>query len=210
MGTIVPLMGTNGAKLLSESLFGPVRRAILALLYSHSDEAFYVRQITRAAGVGHGAVQREVGQLTDSGILARSVRGRQVYYQANPQCPIFEELKRLVVKTAGAAEVLRVALAPLGKRIAAAFIYGSLARGEEGARSDVDVMVIGKATFDEVLEALRPVEARLGRETNPTVYSVAEFKAKLAAGQHFLTAVLKAPKIMLIGEEDDLTGLAQA
>jgi predicted nucleotidyltransferase len=180
MGTIVPLMGTNRAKLLSESLFGPVRRAVLTLLYSHPDEAFYVRQITRAAGVGHGAVQREVGQLTDSGILARSVRGRQVYFQANPQCPIFQELRSLVVKTAGAAEVLRGALAPLAKRIGTAFIYGSLARGEEGARSDVDVMVIGETTFDEVLEALRPVEAQLGRETNPTVYSAAEFRDSAA------------------------------
>ncbi len=202
-------MGTKTGKPLSESLFGSTKRAILALTYCHPDDAFYFRQITRAVGIGHGAVQREVNQLTASGILVRSVRGKQVYFQANSQCPIFQELKSLMIKTAGVAEVLRAALAPLRKRIDAAFVYGSVARGEEGVRSDVDVMVVGDATFDEVLEALRPVEVQLGRETNPTVYPVTEFRTKLAAGQHFLTSVLKSPKIMLIGDEDDLAGLAQ-
>ena len=158
--------------------------------------------------MGHGAVQRELKQLTESGVLTRSVHGNQVYFQANRQCPIFEELRRLMVKTAGAAEVLRDALAPLRDKIEAAFVYGSLARGEEVARSDVDVMVVGNATFDEVLQALGPVEEQLGRETNPTVYSANEFKEKLTGEQHFLTSVLKGPKIMLIGEEDDLRGLA--
>jgi predicted nucleotidyltransferase len=193
---------------LSGSLFGDTKRSVLALLYGHADEAFYLRQITRAVGMGHGAVQRELKQLTESGVLTRSVHGNQVYFQANRQCPIFEELRRLMVKTAGAAEVLRDALAPLRDKIEAAFVYGSLARGEEVARSDVDVMVVGNATFDEVLQALGPVEEQLGRETNPTVYSANEFKEKLTGEQHFLTSVLKGPKIMLIGEEDDLRGLA--
>lgn len=202
-------MGTNGGKLLSESLFGKARRAVLAVLYSRPDETLYVRQIARAAGAGQGAVQRELSQLTESGILVRSVRGKQVYYQANPRCPIYQELRSLVVKTVGAAEVLRAALAPLADRIGLAFIYGSLARGEEGSRSDVDVMVVGSATFGEVVDALRPPQDKLGREVNPTVYSPAEFKAKLAAKQPFLTAVKGDPKIFLIGDEHDLGELGK-
>ncbi|MBI5723007.1 MAG: nucleotidyltransferase domain-containing protein [Planctomycetes bacterium] len=202
-------MGTVKGRSLSESLFGKARRAVLSLLYSHVDEAFYLRQIVRAACAGQGAIQREVGRLTEAGVISRSVRFKHVYYQANPECPIFQELKILMVKTAGAAETLRDALSDLSGRIIAAFIYGSMARGEEKARSDVDVMVIGKTTFGDVVKALRPAEEKIGREVNPTVYPPAEFKARLAARHHFLTSVLNEPKIFLIGDENDLAGLAE-
>ena len=116
---------------LSETLFGKTRRAVLSLLYSHIGDAFYLRQIVRTAGVGLGAVQRELKQLSDAGIIQRTVRGRQVYYQANPQCPVFAELKALVMKTVGIAGIIQAALAPLADRIRIAAIYGSVARTEE-------------------------------------------------------------------------------
>jgi DNA-binding transcriptional ArsR family regulator len=100
---------------LSTALFGRTRRAILALLYGHPDEAYYLRQLVRSAGLGLGAVQREVKRLADAGIFRRTVRGRQVYYQANPECPLFEELKSLVVKTAGVADALRDGPGALGR-----------------------------------------------------------------------------------------------
>src|SRR4030065_1394981 len=146
-GTIVPEMSTAPYKEdISQPLFGKPRRAVLSLLYSHVDEAFYLRQIVRVAGVGLGAVQRELKQLSDAGIIQRIVRGRQVYYQANPRCPVFAELKNLVVKTVGVGAALQAGLAPLGGRINVAVIYGSIARSEEHRDSDVDVLVVGKVT----------------------------------------------------------------
>lgn len=194
---------------LAASLFGKTRRAVLSLLYSHADEAFYLRQLARVTEVGLGAVQREVKRLSDSGIIRRTVRGRQVYYQANPDCPIFAELKSLMVKTAGVGDVLRTALAPLADRINVAFIHGSYTRGEERRGSDVDIMVVGDVTFAEVVSALGPAQETLGREINPTVYPPAEFRSKLAARHHFLKTVLRGAKVSLIGDERELARLAK-
>lgn len=107
LGTIAPIMGTTSGDLLGTVLFGRTRRAVLAMLYGHPDESFYVRQIGRAAGVGHGALQRELAQLTRAGILTRTVQGKQVYYRANRDCPVYEELRGLLLKTVGVADVLR-------------------------------------------------------------------------------------------------------
>ena len=194
---------------LSATLFGKTRRAVLSLLYSHTDESFYLREIARVAAVGLGAVQREVKHLSDSGIINRTVRGNQVYYQANPHCPIFQELKNLVIKTAGVGDVLRAALAPLAARIGVALIYGSLARGKESRASDVDLLVVGHVTFSEVASALGEAQDTLGREINPTVYPPNEFRSKLREGHHFLTSVSKEPRIFLIGGEHELERLAE-
>src|SRR5579863_9315074 len=149
---------------LSAALFGQTRRAILALLYSHPDQSYYLRQLVRSAGVGLGAAQREVKHLSDAGIIRRTVRGHQVFYQANPDCPVFEELKGLMVKTAGVADVLRAALAPLAAQIRVAFIYGSVAGLAQRNGSDVDVMVVGEPAFGEVVAALGGAQETLSRE----------------------------------------------
>jgi predicted nucleotidyltransferase len=194
---------------LSQTLFGKTRRAVLSLLYSHVDEAYYLRQIVRAAGVGLGAVQREVKQLSDAGIIQRIVHGRQVYYQANPQCPVFAELKNLVVKTVGVRAVLQAALTPFGDRIDVAFVYGSIARSEEHRDSDIDVLVVGKVTFAQIVSSFSEAQKTIGREINPTVYPPAEFRSKVAAGHHFLNAVLKGPMLFLIGDKRELARLAK-
>ena len=209
-GTIVPTMSTfSDTDNLSRTLFSKTRRAVLSLLYSHVDDAFYLRQIARAAGGGLGAVQRELKQLSDAGIILRVVRGRQVYYQANPRCPVFEDLKKLVVKTVGAGAAVRAALAPLGDRINVALIYGSIARSEEGRDSDVDVLVVGEVTFGEIVSSLREAQKTIGREINPTVYPPAEFRSKLTAGHHFLNTVLRGPMLFLIGDKRELARLAK-
>ncbi len=188
-------------------LFGKVRRAILSLLFSHTDEAFY-RQIVRTTGFGLGPVQRELKQLTESGIIQRTVRGRQVYFQANLDSPIFPELKSLIAKTAGIGDTLRAALAPIAGQLKVAFIYGSIARGEEGPRSDIDLLIIGDVAFADVVVNLQAAQKLLGREIFPTVYPPDEFKAKMRAKHHFLTSVFKGPKIYLIGDENELRRLA--
>jgi predicted nucleotidyltransferase len=194
---------------LSKTLFSKTRRAVLSLLYSHVDDAYYLRQIVRAAGVGLGTVQRELKQLSDAGIIRRIVRGHQVYYQANSECPVFAELKNLVVKTVGVGAALQAALTPLGDRIDVAFIYGSIARSEEHRDSDVDVLIVGKVTFAEIVSSLNEAQKVIGREINPTVYPPAEFRSKLAAGHHFLNSVLRGPMFFLIGDKRELARLAK-
>ena len=201
-------MGTSSDNPLGAALFSKNRRAILALLYSHADQQFYLRQIVRASGGGVGAVQRELKQLAQAGIIRRAVRDKQVYFQADPDCPIFEELKSLVMKTTGVADVLRGGLAPLAERIAVAFVYGSVARGQERRTSDVDLMVIGDVGFSDVVRALADAQEQLRREVNPTVYPPNEYRTRLGAGQPFLTRVLRQPKIFLIGNDRELAELA--
>lgn len=194
---------------ISQTLFGKTRQAVLSLLYSNVGEAFYLRQIVRAAGVGVGAVQRELKELSDAGIIQRIVRGRQVYYQANPHSPVFEELKGLVTKTIGIAGILQTALAPLADRIRVAAIYGSVARSEENRASDVDLLVVGKVTFAEIVSALGQAQKTINREINPTVYPPSEFRSKLLAGHHFLNTVLAKPILFLVGDERELARLAK-
>lgn len=203
-------MGTKAnADRLGSTLFGRSRRAVLGLLYGHPDQEFYLRQVIRAAGGGVGGIQRELNQLTQAGILRRTVRGNQVFFQAEADCPVFAELKGLVLKTAGAADVLRSALAPLSDRIRVAFVFGSLARAQQRADSDVDVLIVGAVAFREIVAALADAQAKLRREVNPTVYSPEEFRGKLSTGHHFLRNVLQREKIFLIGDERELARLVE-
>jgi predicted nucleotidyltransferase len=193
----------TGAKTLGHLLFGQTRGRVLALLYGVPDEVFFLRQIARQIGTSVGSVQRELETLTGFGLLNRTVLGRQVFYQANRDHPVFVELHSLVAKTSGIFYLLRSALAPLAKEILFAFVFGSMARGEEDAGSDVDLMVIGDATLDEILTRLTSAESDLGRPINPTVYSLREFKSKLRAGNHFLRSVMRQKNVLLIGDENE-------
>ena len=208
MGILLPMMGSNMAG-RSPPLFGRTRQALLALLYSRADEEHLQESLIQLAGLGRGTVQRELEFLARAGVVKRTVRGRQVYFQANAQSPIYAELRGLVVKTSGVADVLRGALAPLSGRIAVAFIYGSVAKGAERRGSDVDVMVIGDVSFAEASEALGEAQKAIGREVNPSVYARADFRSKLQAKHHFLRSVLNAEKIFLVGDERELGRLAK-
>ena len=190
------------------SLFGRTRSALLAMLYGHQDQQFYLRQLVRAVGAGHGALQREVRHLTDMGLIVRRVQGNQVLYQANEQSPIFSEIKSLITKTVGIHDAIHSALVSLGAEIQIAFVYGSVARQKERANSDVDLMVLGNARFSDVVSALGPAQRVLGREINPTVFPVSEFRSKLAAGNHFLRSVLKEKRLFVLGTENELAKLA--
>lgn len=207
-GTSEPTMGTNRDwGNLGAALFGKTRRALLALFFGLPDRSFYLREVVRTIGLGQGTVQRELGRLTAVGLLIRRRQGNQIYYQANSDSPIFGELKSLVVKTVGLTDVLRKALTRLADRINVAFVHGSLARGEGKADSDVDVIVVGDVSFGEVATALHTAQEALHREVNPVVYSATEFRKKLRAGHHFLTAILDTQRIFLVGGEHELAGL---
>jgi predicted nucleotidyltransferase len=194
---------------LSAALFGRVRRAVLALMFLHPAESFYVREVVRATDVGQGAVQRELKNLASAGILQRERRGQQVHYQADPDCPVYEELRALMVKTAGLADVLRDALSSVAGDIDVAFVFGSMATGDIDAGSDVDVMIVGDVGFGQVVSELQEAQQQLGREVNPTVYPSEEFCAKLAGGHQFLSRVMEDPRVFLVGSERDLRAMAE-
>ena len=189
------------------ALFGRTRRAILALLYGHPERAYYLREIVRATGLGLGPVQRELAQLTAARIITRSDSGHQVYFRANTDSPIFADLKNLIAKTAGAADAIREALLPLQERVALAFVFGSVARGEETRESDIDVLVVGDVSFAEAVRALRDAHERLEREVNPSVYPLEEFKRRIEEQHYFLREVLSGPKLFVVGDERELERL---
>jgi predicted nucleotidyltransferase len=189
---------------LADLLFGAYRRDVLGLLLLHPGDAYHVREIARMTGKPANTLYRELVTLAKAGLLLRAPQGNQVVYRANQDCPIYEELRGILRKTSGLADVLREALAPLRERVKAAFIYGSVASGEENARSDVDVMIVGEIKFEDAIYALAAAEKTLRREINPHVFQPKEFRAKLSERGGFLERVLDGPKIPLIGDADDL------
>jgi predicted nucleotidyltransferase len=177
---------------------------VLGWLLGHADESYYLRELVRHTGGAVGAVQRELEQLTAAGLVHREVRGKQVYFQANRKAAIFPELQGLFAKTAGLVDILREALTPLADRMQAAFVFGSAARGELHASSDIDLLVVGEASFGDVITAIQRAEQRLGRDVTPTVFSPDEFQTKVRTKHHFLTTVLAEPKMFVIGGDDQL------
>ena len=133
-----------------------------------------------------------------------------LYHLSFIESPVFKELRSLLTKTAGAGEAVKKVLLPLKDRIGVAFLYGSVAEGAfRGAGSDIDLMVIGRASFSEISSRLRPAEELLGREINPTVYSTKEFKKKIFTKHHFILNVLKRTKVYLLGGERELAELGK-
>jgi len=177
---------------------------LLALFLTHAEKDFYQKELADATGAGLYTVQRELARLEKTGLVTRMPRGNRVYYRANREHPVFEDLKRVVLKTMGLGEALRAALTSLAGRVQVAFIYGSFARGEEAAASDVDVLLVGDLSLREAATVLGPAGRELGREFNPAVYPPDEFRAKAAEGHHFITEVLKGAKIYLVGDEREL------
>jgi len=209
MRPAAPARASSSASSVASVLFGKSMQAILAVLYGRPDEEFYLRELARSSGTTASSLQRDLAALARAGIVLRTERGHQVYFRANRACPVFDELRGLVVKTFGVVEILKEALRPLADRIDAAFVYGSVARGEERAGSDIDLLAVGEAGFGELIEALAPAQRRLAREINPTIFPRGEFALKVRAGNHFLATVLEEPKLFLIGGQDELESLAR-
>ncbi len=184
-------------------LMGKNRMSILSLLLPTPNRKLYLRQIVRMTGAGQGAVQRELALLAEAGILIKTREANLTYYQANPDMPVYGELKGLVEKTGGIAGSLRSALLPLASKIERAFLFGSVGRGEERAESDIDLMVIGDVPFLDIVAVVSPLQELLGREINPTVFTAEEFQQRLEDGDSFLTRVMRDEKVDLIGVERD-------
>ena len=192
---------TETASSLGSLLLGKTRLSILSLLLLQPERRLYLRQILRLTGTGQGAVQRELAKLASAGILTKTRVANLTYYQANPMSPVFDNLKGLVEKTAGIPGFLRTALLPLASTIERALLYGSVARGEERAESDIDLMVIGDVPFFDVVAAVSSLQELLGREINPTVFTSQELRQRLDQGDNFVTRVMREDKVDLMGGE---------
>lgn len=213
LGTIVPVMGKKdiaiapplAATSLADVLFTPVQQRVLGLLFGQPARRFQSGEVIRLAGSGTGAVHRLLTRLAETGLVTSERVGNQKYYQANAASPVFAELAGLVRKSVGLALPLQKALAPLAEQVAAAFVYGSAARGEERAASDIDLMVIARGLDYPVLyEALQAAEKQLARTINPTLMTPAEWKRKRGEADSFASRIATLPRLFLMGNEDEL------
>lgn len=214
MGCIIPIMGTIGTPTptaprptpgVADALFSKVQQRVLGVLFGNPGRSFYANEVIALAGSGTGAVQRELTRLAGASLLTVTRVGNQKHYQANASAPVFGELRGIVMKTSGLADVLRKALAPLSREIGAAFVFGSVANRQDTATGDVDVLVICEhLTCADLYPALEEAGKTLGRKVNPTVYARKDLTARLRQGNAFTKRILAQPKLWVIGGVPDL------
>lgn len=192
---------------LADALFPKVRQRVLAVLFGNPARSFYANEVISLAGSGSGAVQRELADLSQAGLLTVTRQGNQKHYQANADSPVFAELRGLVLKTSGLVEVLRTALLPLASQIRAAFVFGSVANQQDTTHSDIDVLVVSASLgYGELFGALESATTTLGRTVNPTLYTPGDLARRRAQDNAFVTRVLGQPKLWLIGSDEALDG----
>lgn len=207
LGCILPYMGSIDPKpvSLSSALFSNVQQRVLALIFGHPERSFYTSEILRNVNSGTGAVARELSRLQRSGLVSVQRIGNQKHYRANHESPIFRELQSLVLKTVGLAEPLVESLKQYTDRIKAAFVYGSVAKGTDTARSDIDLMVVGEdLDYSKLYAELQKAETRLHRRVNPLFLSPEDWRRKRAQKDSFVHKISTQPKIFILGSEKDL------
>lgn len=201
---IIPKMGMMKCS-VADALFSGLQQRLLAVLFGQPDRSFYGNELLRLTGTGRGALQRELEKLVSADLVTVTPVGNQKHYQANAAAPIFAELRGIVMKTLGLADVLRTALNAVSDRIELAFVFGSVAKGTDIATSDIDLMVVTETlTYADLFEGLAAAEQVLGRKVNPMLYTPAALAEKVRTENSFVLRVLSQPKIFLIGTEDVL------
>lgn len=194
---------------IADALFTKTRQLILSTLMLDADRAWYLSDLAQHAKTTPSSLQRELGSLVEAGILVRTRDGNRTYYQADKECPVYPELRGLLLKTAGLVDQVRGALAPLANDIRVAFIFGSVAANLERSSSDVDLLVVGSVKLASLSRILKPLEEAISRPVNPSLYSEAEFRDKVRDGNHFLNTVLHERKLFIIGSESDLATIPE-
>jgi predicted nucleotidyltransferase len=190
---------------LSGALFSSVQQRVLALIFGRPERSFYTSEIVRNVHSGTGAVERELSRLQHSGLVTVERIGNQKHYRANRESPIFEELQSIVLKTIGLSEPLRQSLATYADKIKTAFVYGSVAKGADTARSDIDLMVIGDdLTYTDLYEGLQKAESTLRRHVNPTFLSLEDWRRKASHKDSVIAKIVTQPKLFILGSETDL------
>jgi predicted nucleotidyltransferase len=190
---------------VSELLFpNRYRRKVLALLMLNPQRWLHLRELARLTGASPGTLKKELDALTSVGLLKLQKVGNQTQFSANTEHPVFPELSALVRKTTGLRDVLALALAPLASQIEVAFVFGSMAKATEGPQSDVDLLLIGDATFGQVANAVYDAQLVLAREINPKVMNRVEWSEKKNAQNVFVQELMDKPKIFIVGSEHEL------
>jgi len=191
--------------MIGDALFTKTQQKVLSLLYGQPDQSLYTNEIVRLAGMGRGTITRELEKLLSVGLIAMVRTGNQNHYQANASCPIYEELLAIVRKTFGFVDVIRVALDPVSQQIDFSFVYGSMAKGEESAASDVDLLVVSESlAYADLMTLLISAEKSLGRTVNPSIYTREQIQDKLKKKNAFLTRVMEQPKLWVKGDDNDI------
>lgn len=192
-------------------LFTNTQQRVLGYLFGQPERSYFANELINLTGAGSGAVQRELKRLCEGGLVTSEMRGNQRHFQANPISPIFHELTQIVQKTFGLAYPVREALTPYRETIRCAFIFGSIAKKQDSATSDIDLFVISDTlSYADLLNQLLSAEVRLGRSINTTIYTEADVQQPLRDGNAFLTRILEQPKIWIIGNESDIPCVAKA
>lgn len=186
------------------------RVEILTLLFVTSSGRHYIREIAALTDLPIRAVQRELERLEEAALIVSTREGNRKYFRANRESPVFPDLRSLLLKTTGLAQVLGEELADKRESIRVAFIFGSFASGSERADSDIDLFVIGDISSRELANVLSSAKEAIGRELNAVTMNFAEFRKKLREGDSFLNRLLDEPMIFLIGGEDELREIAGA
>jgi predicted nucleotidyltransferase len=207
LGRNLPNMGIEPTRRtsLADALLTKGQQRVLGILFAEPGRSFPATELIARAGGGTGAVHRELTRLVNAGLVTVTPMGKQRRYQANQESPLFPELQGLVLKTIGLVEPLRRALSPFGDQIRAAFVYGSVAKGADTAKSDIDLMVIGHdVAYSELYAALADTESTLSRSVNPTIFSLVEWRERVGVHDHFVESVLRGPRLFVLGAENDL------
>jgi len=187
---------------MSEALFSRTQQRVLALVFGQPDRQYGIVELIKLADSGSGAVQRELARLHESGLVTMTQIGATKRYQANRSAPIFEELRSIVEKTAGVPQIIRSALAPLEPKLLLAVLYGSVAKANDTATSDIDVLIVSNdVTLEAVFESLAGAEQRLGRTVSPTLYTSDEYRKRKRTKHPFLTKVMSGKHVVLLGSE---------
>ena len=190
---------------LADALFTPVQQRVLGLLFGQPERSFQSAEIIRLAKSGTGAVHRQLQRLAQAGLVTVTRSGNQKHYQARRDTPVFDELHGLIVKTVGIVEPLRIALQSKAKKIHAAFVYGSFAKGTDIASSDIDVLIVSDSLrYPEAYEALQAAEATLARPIKPAVLSLKEWRKQSSRPDSFAARIASQPRLFVIGTDDDL------
>lgn len=191
-----------------DALFPKTRRNILAATYGQPERWWYLSELAQHLNTIPSTLQRELQSLVSTGILRQRRDGKRIYFQAETESPIFDELRSIIEKTLGVADAVKTMLAEFDDRIRCAFVHGSFARPQEHMLSDVDLVVIGSAGLAELSPPLRTLEKKFRREFNLSCYSPEEFRKKVKAQNHFVMSLLEKEKAFLKGNKDELESLA--
>jgi DNA-binding transcriptional ArsR family regulator len=191
---------------IANALFSGTQQRLLSALLLNSHQSVYAAELANRLGVRPSTLQRDLAKFTEAGILKTSRNGNRTYFQANEQCPVFPDLRALLIKTAGLVDVLHDELAPLASKIKLAAIYGSIASGMESSGSDVDLLIVGSVKMIELVPLLEAATGTLRRQINPTLYTAREFSQK-SGSSHFVQSVLGKALLFVLGTRSDLETL---